>query len=339
MDGDEASRSPLQAKFEQLLQRRRKESKLRNLKASPIGSVDFSSNDFLSLSTSATLRAQFLQELAEATPQLGSTGARLLDGNSTYSETLEQDIATFHNGPTGLLANSGFDANVGIFSCLPQPGDIVLYDELIHASVHDGMRLSRAGKTLPFAHNSVSNLREVLAACITGDELLADGRRSVFVAVETVYSMEGDLAPLKEILDVMEELCPRRNAHMIVDEAHATGLYGHHGKGRVCELGLESRIFVRLHTFGKALACNGGESHHWQAVTQMLIWRLIAIIICSPLTRLYLINYARPLIFTTFMSYPALAAIRASYTFMASGATQKVILTNGPSLFQANNLR
>jgi 8-amino-7-oxononanoate synthase len=263
MDGDEASRSPLQAKFEQLLQRRRKESKLRNLKASPIGSVDFSSNDFLSLSTSATLRAQFLQELAEATPQLGSTGARLLDGNSTYSEALEQDIATFHNGPTGLLANSGFDANVGIFSCLPQPGDIVLYDELIHASVHDGMRLSRAGKTLPFAHNSVSNLREVLAACITGDELLAGGRRSVFVAVETVYSMEGDLAPLREILDVMEELCPRRNAHMIVDEAHATGLYGHHGKGRVCELGLESRIFVRLHTFGKALACNGGESHHW----------------------------------------------------------------------------
>jgi 8-amino-7-oxononanoate synthase len=71
----------------------------------------------------------------------------------------------------------------------------------------------------------------------------------------------------------------------------------------------------------------------------MLIWRLIAIIICSPLTRLYLINYARPLIFTTFMSYPALAAIRASYTFMAGGATQKVILTNGPSLFQANNLR
>ena len=258
MDGDEAAGSSLQAKFELLLQRRRKESKLRELKASPLGSVDFSSNDFLSLSTSAPLRAQFLQELANAAPQLGSTGSRLLDGNSAYSEVLEQDIATFHNGRAGLLANSGFDANVGIFSCLPQPGDVILYDELIHASVHDGMRLSRAGRTLPFAHNSVSDLREVLAACIAGDELLADGRRSVFIAIETVYSMEGDLAPLTEFLEVMEELSPQKNAHMIVDEAHATGLYGHYGRGRVCELGLESRVFVRLHTFGKALACNGG---------------------------------------------------------------------------------
>ena len=258
MDSDEALRSSLQARFEQLLKRRREEFKLRDLKASPIGSVDFSSNDFLSLSTSGPLRVRFLEELYKATPQLGSTGSRLLDGNSTYSEALEQDIATFHNGPAGLLANSGFDANVGIFSCLPQPGDIVLYDELIHASVHDGMRLSRAGRTLAFAHNSVSGLREVLGACIAGDELLADGRRSVFVAVETVYSMEGDLAPLADFLQVMEELCPQRNAHMVVDEAHATGLYGHYGKGRVCELGLENRVFVRLHTFGKALACNGG---------------------------------------------------------------------------------
>lgn len=259
MDSGEASKSLLQARFEHLLQRRRKESKLRNLKASPIGSVDFSSNDFLSLSTSAPLRAQFLEELAKGPPLLGSTGSRLLDGNSSYSEALEQDIAAFHKGPAGLLANSGFDANVGIFSCLPQPGDVVLYDELIHASVHDGMRLSRAGQRLPFAHNSVSALRTTLAACIAGDQLLAAGRRSVFVAAETVYSMEGDLAPLTEFLEVIEELCPQKNAHMIVDEAHATGLYGDHGKGRVCELGLEDRVFVRLHTFGKALACNGGE--------------------------------------------------------------------------------
>lgn len=259
MDNGEASKSLLQARFEQLLQRRRKESKLRNLNASPIGSVDFSSNDFLSLSTSASLRAQFLQELAKGSPLLGSTGSRLLDGNSSSSEALEKDIATFHNGSAGLLANSGFDANVGIFSCLPQPGDVILYDELIHASVLDGMRLSRAGQKLPFAHNSVPALRTTLAACIANDKLLATGRRSAFVAVETVYSMEGDLAPLTELLEVLDELCPHRNAHMIVDEAHATGLYGDHGKGRVCELRLEDRVFVRLHTFGKALACNGGK--------------------------------------------------------------------------------
>lgn len=259
MDSDGVSKSCLEAKLENLLQQRRKESRLRDLKASAVGAVDFSSNDFLSLSTSAPLRAQFLEELENCTPQLGSTGSRLLDGNSTYSETLEQDIAGFHNGLSGLLANSGFDANVGIFSCLPQPGDVILYDELIHASVHDGMRLSRAAQTLPFGHNSVPALRKALAASMSRDTLIGNGQRSVFVAVESVYSMEGDLAPLTEFLEVMEELCPRGNAHMIVDEAHATGIYGLCGKGRVCELGLESRVFVRLHTFGKALACNGGK--------------------------------------------------------------------------------
>jgi len=304
MDHDEASQSSLQAKFARLLQRRREESKLRDLKASPAGSVDFSSNDFLSLATYAPLRNLFMEELDKATPQLGSTGSRLLDGNSTYSEDLERDIAAFHGGQAGLLANSGFDANVGLFSCLPQPGDIVIYDELIHASVHDGMRLSRASRTLFFAHNSVSDLGEKLETCMNEDPLLLKGQRSIFIAVESVYSMEGDLAPLREFVDLVEKLCPHGNAHIIVDEAHSTGIYGVYGKGRVCELGLESRIFVRLHTFGKALACNG------------------AIILCTPLTRLYLINYARPLIYTTFMSHPSLAAIRASYTFMASGETQ-----------------
>ena len=259
MDHDEASQSPLQARFARLLQRRRQESKLRDLKASPAGSVDFSSNDFLSLSTSGPLRSLFLQELDKATPQLGSTGSRLLDGNSTYSEDLERDIAVFHGGQAGLLANSGFDANVGLFSCLPQPGDIILYDDLIHASVHDGMRLSRAARSLSFAHNSVSDLAEKLETCMNEDLLLRAGKRSFFIAVESVYSMEGDLAPLADFVETVESLCPCRNAHIIVDEAHSTGVYGANGKGRVCELGLEDRIFIRLHTFGKALACNGGE--------------------------------------------------------------------------------
>jgi len=115
--------------------------------------------------------------------------------------------------------------------------------------------------------------------------------------------MEGDLAPLTEIVEVAEELFPRQNGHVIVDEAHATGVYGVQGRGIVNELGLEDRIFARLHTFGKALACNG------------------AIIICSPVTRLYLINYARPLIYTTFMSFPSLAAIKVAYRTMSQGKT------------------
>jgi 8-amino-7-oxononanoate synthase len=253
---DEATASPLQAQLRLLLDRRKQQSRLRSLKASPAGSVDFSSNDFLSLSTSPSLKSKFLYELNQI-PRLGSTGSRLLDGNSAYAEELEREIAHFHNAPAGLLVNSGFDANVGIFSCLPQPGDVVIYDELIHASVHDGIKASRAASTLSFAHNSVSDLAIVLGELMRK----SSGRRpfNVFVAVESVYSMDGDLSPLREIVELLEQRFPNRNAHLIVDEAHATALYGEKGRGRVCELGLEQKVFVRLNTFGKALACNGGK--------------------------------------------------------------------------------
>ena len=260
MDEAFTRRSALEDRFEGLLQRRESESKLRTLKSSPSNSVDLSSNDFLSLSTSQDLKSRLLQELSNPTLKLGSTGSRLLDGNSAYAEELERDIALFHGGKAGLLANSGFDANVGLFSCLPQPGDVILYDELIHASVHDGMKVSRAEKFVPFEHNSVADLAVKLKSCITTDDLVRRGQKNVFIAIETVYSMEGDLAPLTEVVEVVEEMLPEGNGHLIVDEAHSTGIYGAQGKGRVCELGLQERVFARLHTFGKALACNGGES-------------------------------------------------------------------------------
>lgn len=254
---DETTASPLQAQMHHLLDRRKARSKLRNLKASPLGSVDLSSNDFLSLSTSAELKAIFFNELKNL-PQLGSTGSRLLDGNSPYAESLEQEIATFHKGEAGLLVNSGFDANVGIFSCLPRSGDIVVYDKLIHASVHDGIRASRVGRAVSFAHNSVTDLRNVLDGIVSSSSTGIS--YNIFIAVESVYSMDGDLAPLKDIVELVEAMFPAKNAHIIVDEAHATGVYGEKGRGRVCELGLEDRVFVRLHTFGKALACSGGKS-------------------------------------------------------------------------------
>lgn len=253
---DESTASPLQTQLHHLLDRRKQQSRLRTLKASPAGSVDLSSNDFLSLSTSLILRTTFLDELKNI-PQLGSTGSRLLDGNSSYAENLEREIADFHNGPTGLLVNSGFDANVGIFSCLPQKGDIVVYDEFIHASVHDGIKASRVGHAIPFAHNSVLDLKNILEN--VGLKYSAAQSYNVFIAVESVYSMDGDLAPLTEIVELVEALFPNKNAHLVVDEAHATGIYGEKGRGRVCELALEERVFIRLHTFGKALACHGGE--------------------------------------------------------------------------------
>lgn len=243
------------------LQARRSSRTIRNLTTNAATSVDFSSNDFLSLATSAELRTIFLKELQHGLPvakSSGSGGSRLLDGNSTYAEQLETDIAAFHRAEGGLLSNSGFDANVGLFSCLPQPGDVIVYDEFIHASVHDGMRVSRAGQKLSFLHNSIEAFRAVLQGVVGRDEMVKDGRRNVFIAVEAVYSMDGDVAPLNCIVEALHELLPVGNGYLIVDEAHSNGVFGAKGRGLVCELGLESEVLVRLHTFGKALACNGG---------------------------------------------------------------------------------
>lgn len=255
----EKPESGIAASLQAALSHRHTLSRLRRLTLPPANAADFSSNDFLSLSTSPLLRSTFLTELARQPDHpLGSGGSRLLDGNSVYAEALENTIATFHNAAAGLLFNSGFDANSGVFGCMPQEGDAVVYDELIHASVHEGMRLSRARLRLPFLHNSLSSFREVLQGVLQDDPAVQEGTRNVFIAIESLYSMDGDLAPLSQMVDIAETLFPLRNAHFVVDEAHATGVIGPRGRGLVCELGLEERIFARLHTFGKALACNGG---------------------------------------------------------------------------------
>ncbi|THX40767.1 PLP-dependent transferase [Aureobasidium pullulans] len=251
-------RSHLENSLALALSRRRQASTLRNLTLPSSNAIDFSSNDFLSLSSSSALRDLYLRELT-ARPDfpLGSGGSRLLDGNSKYAEALERDIAAFHGAEDGLLCNSGFDANAGLFSVLAQPGDIVVYDSYIHASVHDGMRGSRAGANFAFVHNSITDLRSVLERCIESDEKFRSGHRNIFIAVEAIYSMDGDVAPLKGIVEAVTELLPNGNGQIIVDEAHSTGVLGPQGRGLVSALGLEDRITIRLHTFGKAMACNG----------------------------------------------------------------------------------
>lgn len=251
---------PLDRAMASLLSNRKTHSALRALSTAPPTSIDFSSNDFLSLTTSSALKTAYLQELSTSPNfRLGSGGSRLLDGNSPYAEQLEKEIATFHGAPNGLLFNSGFDANSGFFSCVPQPGDVILYDQFIHASVHEGMRLSRAGACVSFAHNSISDLKAKLQEYLKQDSLIKSGERNVFVAIESLYSMDGDLAPIAEIVELVETLLPAGNGHIVVDEAHSNGIYGFQGRGIVCNLGLENRIFARLHTFGKGLACNGGK--------------------------------------------------------------------------------
>ncbi|KAH6875592.1 pyridoxal phosphate-dependent transferase [Alternaria rosae] len=304
--GNKTHSAPLQNKLQELLDRRRTNATLRNLTLPLPNQTDFSSNDFLSLSNSPQLKSAYLQELQRIDLPLGSGGSRLLDGNSTYAEQLEQEIANFHGATAGLLFNSGFDANAGFFASVPQPGDVIVYDELVHASVHDGMRLSRAGKTIAFEHNSISALKKTLIRLIGEDDDVQDESRNVFVALESIYSMDGDVCPLQEMVEVVEEVLGPGRGYIVMDEAHSTGVLGPEGRGLVCELGLEKRVFARLHTFGKAVAANG------------------AIILGSDTLRHYLINYARPLIYTTFLSYPSLALIRSSYQLLQSGQSVKL---------------
>lgn len=244
------------------LARREAKSARRRLTVLPRTAVDFSSNDFLSLSTSSAYRERFLAHLNN-TPEsfpLASGGSRLLDGNSAYAEELERFVANFHKAPCALLFNSGYDANIGVLSCIPQPGDLMLYDELIHASAHEGMRLSRAGTRKMFAHSSPAGLRDILKMQIEADPEVKRGARNVFIVIESIYSMDGDVAPIREFIDVVDELLPNGNGYFIVDEAHATGVFGPRGAGVVQQLGVQNRMFIRVHTFGKALASHGGMS-------------------------------------------------------------------------------
>jgi 8-amino-7-oxononanoate synthase len=220
--------------------------------------IDFNSNDYLSLSRSPVLRDVFFSKLQCAPDALGSGGSRLLVNGRAHS-ALESRLASFFHAPCALLFNSGFDANVSFFTCIPQPGDVIVHDEYIHASVVDGMRSSRARDALfPFTHNSASALRSLLSKLKNEQPDVKSGRSSVFIAVESLYSMDGTFAPLCRIVKTIHEILPRGNGYFVVDEAHATGIYGPQGRGLVAQLHLEDEVFARLHTFGKALAATGG---------------------------------------------------------------------------------
>jgi 8-amino-7-oxononanoate synthase len=246
--------------------------------------IDFCSNDYLGFAHSLEVKKAIENEYNSLLkPFNGSGGSRLLAGNTAYAEELEKKISKFHNAASGLIYNSGYDANVGLFSALGKTDCTIIYDELIHASVHDGFKMSSAA-TFMFRHNDISHLEERLKAA----------KGIVFVAVESIYSMDGDEALLKEI----SAICKKYKANLIVDEAHATGVTVNSGKGLVQQFNLENEIFARVHTFGKGLGCHG------------------AIILGSELLRDYLINFSRSFIYTTALPIHSLIAINQSYDLL-----------------------
>lgn len=252
-------------KYIQLLNQRIEKGSERSL-LSFEGMIDFWSNDYLGLGKNA-----------KSVSVKSGSGSRLISGNSKRIEAVESFLAGHFNSEAALIFNSGYDANLGFFSSVPQKGDTILYDELIHASVRDGVRLSFA-KAFSFEHNNLVSLEERLKkADRMSPKASAMGQGTVFVAVESLYSMDGDIAPLKEI----NELCKQYNALLVVDEAHAGAVFGAKGEGLCVEMNIEQDVFARLVTFGKGFGAHG------------------AAILCSSQVRQFLVNFARSFIYTT----------------------------------------
>lgn len=244
--------------------------------------TDFASNDYLGWSQSELIFDETHQLLLDRNiKNNGATGSRLLSGNhQLYTET-EDFIARFHQSESALIFNSGYDANVGFFSSVPQRGDLILYDELCHASIRDGIQLSKA-KAYKFNHNDFEDLEQLIQR---------NPNTTVYIVTETVFSMDGDCPNLEELVSVSNKY----NCYLVVDEAHALGVFGEQGEGLVQMLGLQDQIFARIMTFGKGLGCHG------------------AAIIGSLELKSYLVNFARSFIYTTGLSPHSVAAILVGY--------------------------
>ncbi|EIM91635.1 aminotransferase [Stereum hirsutum FP-91666 SS1] len=269
----------------------------------PSSAPDLFSNDYLSLSTDSLLRDAFLNRISQTPLLFGSTGSRLLNGNKSVHIDFELRMKKFFGSPAALLCNSGYEANTAFFSAIPQSSDVIVFDEHIHASVRDGMATSRArGALYPFAHNSTSSFRQTLERAVQNHPGVMLGKATVFVAVESLYSMDGDFCPLLDIVATAKELVPDVSRHIVVDEAHTTGICGKEGRGLVSLLGLEDDVHTVLHTFGKARAFLG------------------AVILTSPVIRHYLINYGRPVIYSTSLPYSNIIALDACFDFMSTPA-------------------
>lgn len=253
-------------------------ARLRSL--APRAGVDFASNDYLGLAGSSRLKRAVEQALERGVP-VGAGGSRLLRGNHPEHEALESEAAEFFGGEAAIFFANGYGANSALISTLPQQGDFVLYDELIHASVHEGLRLSRADAA-GAPHNDVQAFDDAIAGWRA-----RGGTGQVWIVVESLYSMDGDRAPLTELAD----LADRHQAVLIVDEAHATGVFGPDGRGLAAELRPRANL-ITLHTCGKALGCEG------------------ALLVGPRVMKEHLVNRGRGFIFSTAPSPLMAAAVR-----------------------------
>ncbi len=299
----------LPKKLQQKLTRRITQDSLRKL-GPQTTLIDFSSNDYLGFAKCEAIFTKTHQFLAKKNIKInGATGSRLLSGNHTLYTEVETQLATLHEVETALIFNSGYDANIGFFASVPQRNDVILYDELIHASIRDGIQLSNA-KSVKFKHNNIADLEEKT------HRFAKTEASEVYIVTESVFSMDGDSPDLTGMSQIIKKYT---NVHFIVDEAHALGVFKY---GLLQQLGLEKTVFARIVTFGKGLGCHG------------------AAILGSKQLQQYLVNFARSFIYTTGLSPHALATIKIGYDeLLNSNAKEKLQQNIQHFILEVNRLQ
>ena len=287
--------------LQQKLQLRTESNALRKLPI-PTNGIDFSSNDYLGFAKSQEIFDNTHQYLVDKNIKVnGATGSRLISGNHNLYTITEKYIAKFHQSETALIFNSGYDANVGFFSSVPQRNDIILYDELCHASIRDGIQMSHA-KSYKFQHNDYEDLESLLKRFVT----LSGVEVSVYIVTESVFSMDGDTPNMETLVSVSEKF----KALLVVDEAHALGVFGEKGEGLMQSQNLQDKIFARIMTFGKGLGCHG------------------AAILGSAGLKEYLVNFARSFIYTTGLSPHSVATVLIAYQNLNQSCELKKLKEN-----------
>jgi 8-amino-7-oxononanoate synthase len=273
------------------LEIRKQNNALRKLPL-PNNLTDFASNDYIGFSKNKAIFEETHHYLMDANCiQNGATGSRLISGNHKVYQEAENYIAKFHQTEAALIFNSGYDANVGFFSSVPQKGDLILYDELCHASIRDGIQLSNA-KAYKFRHNDFEDLeKKIVNFNGNSNDNFNENDSIIYIVTETVFSMDGDCPNMEELVAVSNKY----NCYLVVDEAHALGVFGEKGEGLVQMLGLQDHVFARIMTFGKGLGCHG------------------AAIVGSQGLKDYLVNFARSFIYTTGLSPHSVATILMAY--------------------------
>ncbi|QOZ24202.1 8-amino-7-oxononanoate synthase [Bradyrhizobium sp. CCBAU 51753] len=256
----------------------KEDDRLRGLK--PRTGTDFASNDYLALASAPRMKKALFTALDAGTP-IGAGGSRLLRGNCEEHEALEADAARFFRAETALFFGGGYIANFAVLTTLPQQGDLLVLDSLVHASIHEGARAGRAEFRIS-THNDPQSIEDTI-----GDWRAKGGKGRVWIVVESLYSMDGDFAPLKDLVAIAE----RYEAFLVVDEAHATGVYGEQGRGLTAPYDGRENLLV-VHTCGKALGAAG------------------ALVTASGILRDFLVNRCRPFIFSTAPSPLMAVAVR-----------------------------